>query len=142
MLVDAMASLLVRDPGAFDVVVSTNMFGDILSNEAAELSGGLGLAPSINAGDDYAIAQASHGAAPDIAGTDTANPTALVVSTAMLLDWIGRRTGENVLVEAAAATEAVVDSLLANVDTRTRDMDGPLGTRAFGDALAKRIEEA
>ncbi len=142
VLVDAMASLLVRDPGAFDVVVSTNMFGDILSNEAAELSGGLGLAPSINAGDDYAIAQASHGAAPDIAGTDTANPTALVVSTAMLLDWIGRRTGENVLVEAAAATEAVVDSLLANVDTRTRDMDGPLGTRAFGDALAKRIEEA
>ena len=70
------------------------------------------------------------------------HPTALVVSTAMVLDWIGRRTGENVLVEAAAAPEAVVDSLLANVDTRTRDMDGPLGTRAFGDALAKRIEEA
>ena len=70
------------------------------------------------------------------------NPTALVVSTAMVLDWIGRRTGENVLVEAAAATKAVVDFLLANLDTRTRDMDGPLGIRACGDALAKRIEEA
>lgn len=139
VLVDAMASLLVRNPGAYDVVVSTNMFGDILSNEAAELSGGLGLAPSINAGDDYAIAQASHGAAPDIAGQDAANPSALVVSAAMLLDWIGRRSGDNALVEAAAATERAVDDLLADTATHTRDLGGPLGTRAFGDALAARI---
>jgi isocitrate/isopropylmalate dehydrogenase len=142
VLVDAMASLLVRDPGAYDVVVSTNMFGDILSNEAAELSGGLGLAPSINAGDDYAIAQASHGAAPDIAGQDAANPTALVVSSAMLLDWLGRRSGNNVLVEAAAATERAVDALLAETATRTRDLGGKLGTEAFGAALAKSIGDA
>ncbi|MGB0630340.1 MAG: isocitrate/isopropylmalate dehydrogenase family protein [Alphaproteobacteria bacterium] len=142
VLVDAMASMLVRDPGAYDVMVSTNMFGDILSNEAAELSGGLGLAPSINAGDDYAIAQASHGAAPDIAGTDAANPSALIVSAAMLLDWKGRRTGENVLVEAAAATERAVDTLLSAPETRTPDLDGALGTRAFGDALARKIGEA
>lgn len=137
-----MASMLVREPGAYDVMVSTNMFGDILSNEAAELSGGLGLAPSINAGDDHAIAQASHGAAPDIAGTDTANPAALIVSAAMLLDWKGRRSGENVLVEAAAATERAVDDLLAAPETRTPDLDGDLGTRAFGDALAARIGDA
>jgi len=134
-----MASLLVRNPADFDVVVSTNMFGDILSNEAAELSGGLGLAPSINAGDDYAIAQASHGAAPDIAGQDMANPSALVVSTAMLLDWIGRRSGNNVLVEAAAATGGAIDDLLADSATHTPDLGGPLGTEAFGDALATRI---
>lgn len=142
VLVDAMASLLVRRPEDYDVLVSTNMFGDILSNEAAELSGGLGLAPSINAGDDYAIAQASHGAAPDIAGQDSANPTALVVSTAMLLDWLGRRSGNNVLVEAAAATERAVDTLLADEATRTTDLGGPLGTAAFGDALAKSIGDA
>lgn len=142
VLVDAMASMLVRDPDAYDVVVSTNMFGDILSNEAAELSGGLGLAPSINAGDDHAIAQASHGAAPDIAGQDSANPTALVVSAAMLLDWMGRRSGNNVLVEAAAATEQAVDTLLADPATQTRDLGGALGTEAFGAALAGAIGEA
>ena len=139
VLVDAMASLLVRQPEAYDVLVSTNMFGDILSNEAAELSGGLGLAPSVNAGDGIAIAQASHGAAPDIAGTDAANPTALIVSAAMLLDRIGRETGENVLVEAAAATEAAVDRLLALPETRTADLGGALGTGAFGDAVAAEI---
>lgn len=139
VLVDAMASLLVRNPGDYDVLVSTNMFGDILSNEAAELSGGLGLAPSINAGDDMAIAQASHGAAPDIAGHDAANPAALISSTAMLLDWIGRRSGNNVLVEAAAATERAVDDLLADAATHTPDLGGSLGTDAYGDALAARI---
>ncbi|MFT5487133.1 MAG: isocitrate/isopropylmalate dehydrogenase [Paracoccaceae bacterium] len=141
ILVDAMASLLVRNPGDYDVLVSTNMFGDILSNEAAELSGGLGLAPSINAGDDIAIAQASHGAAPDIAGHDAANPAALISSTAMLLDWIGRRSGNNVLVEAAAATERAVDDLLADTATHTPDLGGSLGTGAYGDALAARIGE-
>jgi len=139
ILVDTMASLLVRNPADFDVVVSTNMFGDILSNEAAELSGGLGLAPSINAGDDFAIAQASHGAAPDIAGQDAANPSALVISTAMLLDWLGRRSGNNVLVEAAATTERAVDTLLADGATHTPDLGGRLGTEAFGEALATRI---
>ena len=142
VLVDAMASLLVRNPGDYDVLVSTNMFGDILSNEAAELSGGLGLAASINAGDDYAIAQASHGAAPGIAGQDSANPTALMVSAAMLLDWLGRRSGNNVLAEAAAATERAVDALLADSATQTRDLGGKLGTAAFGDALARSIGAA
>lgn len=142
VLVDAMASLLVRNPGDYDVLVSTNMFGDILSNEAAELSGGLGLAPSINAGDDYAIAQASHGAAPDIAGQDSANPTALMVSAAMLLDWLGRRSGNNVLVEAAAATERAVDTLLSDSATQTRDLGGKLGTAAFGEAIANAIGAA
>jgi len=82
VIVDAMAALLVREPARFDVIVTTNMFGDILSDEAAELAGGLGLAASLNAGDDHAVAQAAHGSAPDIAGLDVANPVAFLQSTA------------------------------------------------------------
>ena len=86
-----MAALLVRDPSKFDVIVTTNMFGDILSDEASEISGSLGLAGSVMAGDDLCVAQAQHGSAPDIAGQDIANPTSLILSAAMLLEWLGRR---------------------------------------------------
>ena len=81
-IIDAMAALLVRDASAFDVIVTTNMFGDILSDEASEISGSLGLAASINAGDGTALAQAQHGSAPDIAGRDLANPASLIGSAA------------------------------------------------------------
>src|SRR5256714_5580970 len=84
-LVDSMAALLVRDAQRFDVVVTTNMFGDILSDEASELSGSLGLAGSINAGDAHCMAKAQHGSAPDIAGQDRANPVSLVLSCPMML---------------------------------------------------------
>lgn len=141
MLVDAMASLLVREPERFDVIVSTNMFGDILSNEAAELSGGLGLAASLNAGDGHAMAQASHGSAPEIAGRDTANPAALMLSTAMLLDWLGDRHDRPDLGEAAAALSAAVEALLSDPDRRTPDLDGPMGTEAFGAAVAAHIAD-
>jgi len=137
--VDAMASLLVRQPARFDVLVATNMFGDILSNEAAELAGGLGLAGSLNMGDGVAVAQASHGSAPDIAGQDRANPTALLLSTGQVLTWLGEQRQTNVLGEAAQCLERSLDSLLADKATRTADLGGPLGTRAFGDTLAARI---
>ena len=78
VLVDAVAALLVREPGRFDVIVTTNLFGDVLSDEASELSGSLGIAPSINASHENAMAQAQHGSAPDIAGQDKANPTSLI----------------------------------------------------------------
>src|ERR1700693_251808 len=90
-IIDAMAALLVRDAGAFDVVVTTNMFGDILSDEACEIAGSLGIGASLNAGDRFAVAQAQHGSAPDIAGRDLANPTALIESAAMLLSWLAER---------------------------------------------------
>ena len=92
VIVDAMAALLVRSPERFDVVVSTNMFGDILSDEAAELSGGLGIGASINAGEKHVIAQAVHGSAPDIAGRNIANPTGILYSTSMLLEHLGDKT--------------------------------------------------
>jgi isocitrate/isopropylmalate dehydrogenase len=94
-LVDSMTALLVRDAARFDVVVSTNMYGDILSDEASELSGSLGLAGSINASDTHCMAQAQHGSAPDLQGQDRANPTSLILSAAMLMDWIARRRGAN-----------------------------------------------
>jgi len=139
VIVDAMAALLIRDPTRFDVIVSTNMFGDILSDEASELSGSLGLAGSVNAGDDLCVAQAQHGSAPDIAGQDRANPTSLILSAGMMLEWMGRRHASSALSAAAAAIEKAVDSALSNRETRTRDLDGPLGTQAFARIVAEKI---
>jgi len=138
-LVDAMAALLIRDPGQFDVVVTTNMFGDILSDEASELSGSLGLAPSLNAGDTHAMAQAQHGSAPDIAGKDLANPSSLISSTSMLLHWLANRRGDAHLSEAAQAIDEALEAVLADPTTRTRDCGGALGTKAFTEALIRTI---
>ena len=90
-IVDAMAAKLVRHPERYDVVLATNFYADILSDLASELSGSLGLAGSVNAGDNLCAAQAQHGSAPDIAGKDLANPTSLILSAAMLLEWMGER---------------------------------------------------
>ena len=130
-LVDAMAALLVRDASAFDVIVTTNMFGDILSDQASEISGSLGLAASLNAGQDHAVAQAQHGSAPDIAGQDKANPASLIGSAGMLLQWLGERRGDGQLLRAAEAIEAALDRVVAEPAGRTADLGGPLGTAAF-----------
>jgi len=136
-LVDSMAALLVRDAQRFDVVVTTNMFGDILSDEAAELSGSLGLAGSLNAGDRYCMAQAQHGSAPDIGGKDIANPTSLILSASMMLDWLGQKHHNSALIEAAAFTENSIDKLIAQPQQRTRDLGGDKGTGAFTNALCE-----
>ena len=141
ILIDAMAALLVRTPEAFDVVLTTNMFGDILSDEAAELSGGLGLGGSLNAGDDHAIAQAAHGSAPDIAGLGIANPTALMVSVAMLLEWLGAGHGRDDLSAAAAAFNAAVDAVLADPANHTPDLGGSAKTADIGRAVADAISK-
>jgi len=139
LIVDAAAALLIRTPGRFDVIATTNMFGDILSDEASELTGSLGLGGSINAGDRVCVAQAQHGSAPGIAGRDVANPTSLILSAAMLLGWYGRRHGDRSLAEGAARIEAAVDRVLADPATRTRDVGGTLGTGAFADAVAAAV---
>jgi isocitrate/isopropylmalate dehydrogenase len=136
VIVDAMAALLLRDPMRFDVIVAENMYGDILSDEASELSGGLGLGGSINAGDRFCLAQAQHGSAPDIAGRDIANPASLILSAAMLLAWLGARNGDGALAAAAKKIEAAVDSTLKDPATRTADLGGRLGTREFAKAVA------
>ena len=140
-IMDAMAALLVRDASAFDVVVTTNMFGDILSDLASEISGSLGLAASLNAGEAHAMAQAQHGSAPDIAGQDRANPASLIGSAAMLLGWLGERRKDERLTRAANAIEAALDRAIAAPEWRTRDLGGPLGTKAFGDRVAALVGE-
>jgi isocitrate/isopropylmalate dehydrogenase len=142
MIIDATTARLVREPGHFDVICATNFYGDILSDLASELSGGLGLGGAINAGDHLAAAQAQHGSAPDIAGQDRANPTSLILSAAMLLDWLGERHGEARAREAAAAIETAIDACLAEPAARTADLGGPLGTQAFARLVAERVEGA
>ena len=137
-IVDAMMAHAVRAPEKFDVIVTTNMFGDILSDLTAELSGSLGLGASLNAGADYAMAQASHGSAPDIAGRNCANPFSLVLSAAMLLAWHGPRSGNAAFQAAAQAIEQGVAGAIENGEA-TRDVGGRLGTQEAGDALVRRI---
>lgn len=131
LIVDAAAAHLIRSPDRFDVIVTTNMFGDILSDEASELSGSLGLGGSINAGDDICVAQAQHGSAPDIAGRNVANPTSLILSAGMLLDWLGRRRNDPRLTRAAARIDAAIDAVLRDPQSRTRDIGGGIDTDVF-----------
>lgn len=135
LLVDAAAAHLVRHPDRFDVVLTTNMFGDILSDLASELAGGLGLAGSLNVGDRHAVAQAQHGSAPDIAGQDRANPTSLILSVAMLLRHLDE-------IGSAGLIENAIKQALADPTRRTKDLGGKLGTRAFTDMLCDLISDA
>ncbi|MFI2228672.1 isocitrate/isopropylmalate dehydrogenase family protein [Nocardia testacea] len=141
LIVDATAALLIRQPSRFDVIVTTNMFGDILSDEASELTGSLGLGGAINAGDDICVAQAQHGSAPDIAGQGVANPTSLILSAAMLLDWIGQRKSNPAFVEGSRLIVRAVDHVLDNPATRTRDIGGSLGTDEFTQAVLTAMSE-
>jgi len=136
ILVDAMMAHVVRQPDRFDVIVSTNMFGDILSDLTAELSGSLGLGGSLNVGADHAMAQAAHGSAPDIAGRDIANPFSLILSMALLLAWHGERSGAARFEEAARAIEGAVASAI-EAGRATRDVGGHLGTAATGQAVVE-----
>jgi len=137
-IVDAMMALVARDPGKFDTIVTTNMFGDILSDLTAELSGSLGLGGSLNAGDNFAMGQAAHGSAPDIAGKDIANPFSLMTSAGMLLNWFGARKQLNNYVLAAQALEKAIEEAIDARET-TKDIGGNLGTSATGQAIVKKI---
>jgi len=138
-LVDAFAMRLILRPDVHDVVVTTNMFGDILSDEAAGLVGGLGLAPGLNTGDDHAMAQAVHGSAPDISGRGIANPTAEILSGAMLLDWLGRTRGPEALSAAARDIERAVGVALAEGGKLTPDLGGKAGTTQLTEAIISAL---
>jgi 3-isopropylmalate dehydrogenase len=139
MIVDASAAHIVRNPESFDVICATNFFGDILSDLASELSGSLGLAGSTNASHTHCCAQAQHGSAPDIAGKDIANPTSMILSCTMLLNWMARKSGNERLGQAADAIDAAVESVLQTPETRTRDLGGSLGTQAFTEEVVARL---
>jgi len=125
--IDAMALFLVQRPHTFDVMVTENMFGDILSDLAAGLVGGMGMAPSADLGDEYGLFQPSHGTAPTIAGKGIANPVATILSLAMLLDWLDHPETKR----GARLIEAAVARVLADPANRTSDLGGPLGTSAI-----------
>ncbi|HEX2552306.1 MAG TPA: isocitrate/isopropylmalate family dehydrogenase [Microvirga sp.] len=140
VIVDTMAMRLVRDPQSFDTVVTTNMFGDILTDEAAGLVGGLGMAPGLCIGEgDFAMAQATHGSAPDIAGKGVANPYAMIESTRMLIDHLGRARNVPQAVEAARTMAQAIETALSRPETRTRDIRGTTGTEGMTDAMVRAI---
>ena len=143
LLVDAYAALLVRQPESYDVVVTTNFYGDILSDLASELSGSLGLAGSINVNADTGLccAQAQHGSAPDIAGKNVANPTSMILSAAMMLGWLGEQRGGQNLMDAGLGISDAVDAVLTNPANRTRDLGGAVNTDAFGSLVAQALEK-
>ena len=139
-MIDTISMKLVMKPQQYDVVVTTNQFGDILSDIGAGLVGGLGLAPGLCVGHDQAMAQATHGSAPDIAGQAIANPYAMIMSGQMLLGWLARKHAEPKAAEAAALIETAVGRVLEEGRTLTPDLGGSASTQAMGDAIAAAVD--
>lgn len=137
--IDAAALDLVRRPWDFDVMVTENMFGDILSDLTAALVGGMGMAPSADIGDQHALFQPCHGSAPDIAGRGLANPTATVLSAAMMLDWLGERHDDAALTEAASRLQRAVDLVYAQGRIRPGEFGGSDGTTAIARAIGEAL---
>jgi 3-isopropylmalate dehydrogenase len=139
--IDALAALLVARPAEFDVIVAENMFGDILSDLTGQLAGSLGMAPSVNVSDTKAMAQAAHGSAPDIAGHNSANPVAMILSTTMLLEWLAERHGRPALADAAGMIrDAVCRSLDDGV--HTADLGGAATTTGFTEHVLSVLASA
>jgi 3-isopropylmalate dehydrogenase len=139
VLVDGFAMKLVMNPQQFDVVVTTNQFGDILTDEGAGVVGGLGLAPGLCVGERLAMSQATHGSAPDIAGKNIANPYALIMSGKMLLEWLGRKRGEPKAADAAKRIDAAMEKVIAEAKHLTPDLGGRASTTEMGDAVAAAV---
>ncbi len=137
MYVDAATKHLIRKPQDFDVFCTCNMFGDILSDEAAQLIGGLGMAPGANIGDNFALFEPIHGSAPDIAGKHIANPISMILSAKMMLDWLGEKYNDSNCTKAAAAIEAAVAKTL-----QTKSLVPDLGGKASTMEMAQSIASA
>ena len=141
-IVDATCMGLVQDPNDFDVLVLPNLYGDIVSDLCAGLVGGLGLAPGSNIGAEQAIFEATHGSAPDIAGKDIANPTAMILSAAMMLDHLGETGAANKVRRAVRETLAAGEQVTADIKkSLTGSAEGCVGTKAYAAAVAARVAE-
>lgn len=138
MYVDACAMNLIRRPEEFDVIVTTNLFGDILSDESSQVAGGLGMAPAANIGDDFAIFEPVHGAAFDIAGRQEANPSSFILSAKMMLDWLAQRHADPDCSRAAGLLERAVHDAVRD-GAGTRDMGGRSTTREFTSGVVSRL---
>jgi len=138
MYVDACAMNLIRQPEQFDVVVTTNLFGDILSDESSQVVGGLGMAPAANIGDDFALFEPVHGAAFDIAGKNIANPSSFILSAKMMLDWLGAKHGDSKCIEAAGKLESAVRDVVKS-GARTKDIGGDKTTTDFTEEIVSKL---
>ena len=136
--VDAAAMRLIKEPQKYDVIVTTNMFGDILSDEAAQLVGGLGMAPSGNIGDNFAIFEPVHGAAPTRVGKHTANPCSMILASKMMLEWLGEKYNDKNCLETSKAIDIGVSEALRKGLT-IPDFGGSLTTIEMGKAIASEI---
>jgi len=130
MYVDACAMNLIRQPEQFDVVVTTNLFGDILSDESSQVVGGLGMAPAANIGDNFALFEPVHGAAFDIAGQNIANPSSFLLSIKLMLDWLGAKHNDSKCFEVGAKLESVIFDLVKS-GVKTKDIGGDATTIEF-----------
>jgi len=140
LYVDAASMRLIKEPQDFDVLVTCNMFGDILSDEAAQLIGGLGMAPGANIGDAFALFEPIHGSAPTRVGKQTANPISMILAAKMMLDWLGERHSDPKCLEAATAIEeAVVETLRAR--NTVPDLGGKTTTIGMAEAIAAEISQ-
>jgi 3-isopropylmalate dehydrogenase len=142
VIVDTFAMKLVMKPQQYDVVVTTNLYGDILTDEAAGLIGGLGLAPGVNASEKLAMAQATHGSAPDIAGQGIANPYAMIMSGKMLFEWLALKRNQPKAALAARLIERAMDRVIAEARHLTADLGGSAKTAEMGDAVARALAGA
>ncbi len=138
-MIDTISMKLVMAPQQYDVIVTTNQFGDILSDIGAGLVGGLGLAPGLCVGERQAMAQATHGSAPDIAGRNIANPYAMIMSGQMLLAWLGRKHNEPKALLAAERIGRAVDDIITRANCLTPDLGGRTSTSDFGHAVAEAV---
>jgi 3-isopropylmalate dehydrogenase len=129
---------LIRQPQSFDVIVTTNLFGDILSDEAAQVVGGLGMAPAANIGDNFALFEPVHGAAFDIAGKQVANPSSFILSIKMMLDWLGMTNNDKKCIDVAGQLESTVYDILKN-GTKTKDIGGDKTTMEFTEEIVSKL---
>ncbi len=139
VLIDGMAAKLAMQPQQFDVVVTTNLFGDILTDLGAAVVGGLGLAPGLCVGQHQAMAQATHGSAPDIAGKAIANPYAMIMSGKMLLEWLGRKHQQASAVAAATLIDNAMEKVITDAQHLTGDLGGKASTSQMGDAVVQAL---
>ena len=138
MYVDACAMNLIRQPQEFDVIVTTNLFGDILSDESAQVVGGLGMAPAANIGDDFGLFEPVHGAAFDIAGKQIANPTSFILSIKMMLEWLGDKHNDQKCIDAGQKLESIVYDVVKN-NIKTKDTGGDKTTMEFTKEIISRL---
>jgi len=138
MYVDACAMNLIRQPEKFDVIVTTNLFGDILSDESSQVVGGLGMAPAANIGDSFALFEPVHGAAFDIAGQNIANPSSFLLSIKMMFDWLGAKHNDKKCVEIGAKLESTIFDLV-KTGSKTKDIGGTMSTTEFTKAITDNL---